>query len=100
MISDELKDEIRQTVRNSLQNETVSMFGKEMDRYNERKNVGKDISLVNFLDNYHVYNATLINRIPPKGAIIIADEGTTPTRVIAVYLSLGDSLVEISAKVI
>ncbi len=54
-----------------------------------------------FDDHFDLYNAT--GAVPtkmPRGSIVMVDAGTTPNRVIALYLSAGTSMVEIFAKVI
>lgn len=53
-------------------------------------------------DNYILYNTTNARSVtpPPRGSLIMIDAGATPNRAIALYLSTGNSLVEVFAKVI
>lgn len=73
-----------------------------LDFFRRQQDSGKSDVRLAFDQNYILYNATNArsSNPPPRGSILMADAGTTPNRVIALYLSTGGSLVEVFAKVI
>lgn len=53
-----------------------------------------------FLRNYRVFNATSISQILPYGTLVVTDEGTTPTRSLALIWSDGKAHYELAAIVV
>jgi hypothetical protein len=92
--------QVRDLVRSLIEREFGEMFIGMYAREKMVSDHNKNPSFLSFEQNYRVYNATNVTIVPPKGAIVMVDAGTTPTRAIALYLSIGNQFVEIFSKVI
>lgn len=58
------------------------------------------IEFQSLAEGYKKYNATAISQVLPYGTFAVVDTGTTPTRLIALYMSVGDKYVEVFTKTI